>query len=284
MRGPASAEETGAAEEMEEKKEVQEESMAIVPSTNVKSSSLPRALQCTSGCASVCAGGGPWREKEGERETEEREENERDGDGNTSGHCVPWGKGMTTAGVFERDRARSFYGARGGREAGEEEEEIEMEVEESVTSSDFIGTLSSRQLRKVLDEDYELFYRRATADEEMQMLDDELTRLTSGEIGHSRVSSSGVPLFVEEIGRIPRVAIVDGKLQRVKVRKEPSASFRVAGSKHVRNLAVRTVSKCLPGRCDRDNDTDAPRVKKRRRRRRGIFKRKAAIFTSFLPV
>ncbi|CAN8075148.1 unnamed protein product [Agarophyton chilense] len=65
---------------------------------------------------------------------------------------------------------------------------------------------------------------RAESDEERDV--EQFSRMLVAERGNDqRPSCASIPLFVEEIGRVPRVAVVDGKARRVRVRRPRGGSY-----------------------------------------------------------
>lgn len=220
------------------------------------------------------------------------------------------------AGVtFCRDRARSFYGR-----VGRDLEDARPEGDDPHEEGD-IGPMSNAQLRHVLDDDFDLFYREkmgpkgddpdddsptksaSTApdspvmkdkgsdsdasrgrfvkkvrsfrlfssderltvalvgeaeagmedeggvgerggmdavNEDLDMTGRELNQLLAGTLQRPRLSSGRIPLFVEEAGRIPRAAIVDGRMQRVQVRRK-----RGRGKERQKSFVERVLARCL---------------------------------------
>lgn len=104
---------------------------------------------------------------------------------------------------------------------------------------------------------------RSGVEDELEITGTEMNDLLAGALERPRLSSGTVPLFVEEAGRIPRAAIVDGKMQRVKVKK----------NKRLRNKERREksrwyVERAFGGCLAKSFEEDVKRRRKRRKRRR----------------
>ena len=213
--------------------------------------------------------------------------------------------------LFSRDRAGSFYGANN-------------QDNDEVYEQDNFGPISQCELRKVLDEDYEMFYwkndnqdedeeeeeeqqqqdeddtiskksslischptyemkndddrytitliddedeeeeiekKKMMTSESFQMTMEQVTQLALRQVESGNNLTRRVPLFIEETGRNPRAAIVDGKLQRVKVSKQDTSNnnnnnnnnntsnvnvyAEEKESKSIGNWALRSFAQCL---------------------------------------
>lgn len=250
---------------------------------------------------------------------------------------------------FSRERASSFYGSRDHDKSGE-------------LSADNLGPVSASQLRKVLDEDYDLYFSgtrkddscgevsispttttqqsesppdsapvsprekpnrlrsaksapqsqkprdlaKWTADTDsprvessgalgmhksllgpneftisilsedsielrdtVELPPDELTTLLSGSLERPRLSSGAIPLFVEEVGRVPRAAIIDGRIERVKVMKKNSITVHVKSksAESAVGCTARSLSRCLRNKAD-EEERHVERKKRRRKRKK----------------
>lgn len=189
-------------------------------------------------------------------------------------------------GGFGRDRARSFYGRR-----------VPLSCDMEGDAPEEIGPVSKATLRRVLDEDYEVYKagvaskqkdsgqvkeavvveagdeekgdeqrevkspavteikgvdgtrvaRKArsfqvfgtevsvsvdsgsrSGSEDWGVSGSEMDRLLAG-VEMPRLSAVAVPLFVEEVGRVPRAALVEGKMKRVRVSEEEDEAKRMRG-------------------------------------------------------
>ncbi|PXF43967.1 hypothetical protein BWQ96_06277 [Gracilariopsis chorda] len=90
---------------------------------------------------------------------------------------------------------------------------------------------------------------RAESDDEKDV--EQLSRQLIARYNRSAPQSPSVPLFVEEIGRVPRVAVVDGKARRIRVRKPNAASFRAMPS-HANSIIARCFGRCVNKHTDEE--------------------------------
>lgn len=209
-------------------------------------------------------------------------------------------EGFEDGDLFSRDRAGSFYGANN-------------QDNDEVYEQDNYGPISQSELKKVLDEDYEMFYwkndqqqqeeehedslvsplknddtiskksslvsnhgrfemkkdedrytitliddedeeeeiekKKMITSESFQMTMEQVTQLALRQVESPKNVTKRVPLFIEETGRNPRAAIVDGKLQRVKVSKQDNSNANLfteeKESKSIGNWALRSFAQCL---------------------------------------
>lgn len=114
-------------------------------------------------------------------------------------------------------------------------------------------------------------------EEDFRLLGDEITTLVTTSLDSPRVSSTTVPLFVEEIGRIPRAAIINGKVQRVKVNKVSLPSFITVASQRVASHKVRaapSIANCLRGDPGEERSPKKSGGCWRKRKRRKVFFRR----------